>query len=469
MKGLTIRSVTQAVGGVLYCNGKRLSDGADDERQISAVTIDSRTVTENSLFIAVKGERNDGHDFIKECLDKGAAAVISEKIIPDENRPVIVVDSTLKALRDLASFYRSRLNVKVVGITGSVGKTSTKETIASVLATRYRVLKTKGNYNNEIGVPLTVFRITEDDEVAVLEMGISDFGEMERLTAIAKPDICVITNIGQCHLENLGTRDGILKAKTEIFKGMPHNGVAVLNGDDDKLRTVNQVHGRKTVFFGIDNTEGIHAGNIISKGLLGTEATLYNVPCADNVLEFNINISVPGRHMVYNAMAAAAVGAALGLTSTQIAEGIASMETIAGRNNIIKTDRFLILDDCYNANPVSMKSSIDVISMAEGRKVCILGDMFELGKDEKLLHYQVGQYIAGSNIDLLITAGELALNIADGARDGNASCDIYTFETRDELMDHLYGLLHDNDNILIKASHGMDFAAIVRMLNDSGL
>ena len=206
------------------------------------------------------------------------------------------------------------LNVKVVGITGSVGKTSTKETIASVLATRYRVLKTKGNYNNEIGVPLTVFRITEDDEVAVLEMGISDFGEMERLTAIAKPDICVITNIGQCHLENLGTRDGILKAKTEIFKGMPHNGVAVLNGDDDKLRTVNQVHGRKTVFFGIDNTEGIHAGNIISKGLLGTEATLYNVPCADNVLEFNINISVPGRHMVYNAMAAAAVGAALGLT-----------------------------------------------------------------------------------------------------------------------------------------------------------
>ena len=225
----------------------------------------------------------------------------------------------------------------------------------------------------------------------------------------------------------------------------------------------------KTVFFGIDNTEGIHAGNIISKGLLGTEATLYNVPCADNVLEFNINISVPGRHMVYNAMAAAAVGAALGLTSTQIAEGIASMETIAGRNNIIKTDRFLILDDCYNANPVSMKSSIDVISMAEGRKVCILGDMFELGKDEKLLHYQVGQYIAGSNIDLLITAGKLALNIADGARDGNASCDIYTFETRDELMDHLYGLLHDNDNILIKASHGMDFAAIVRMLNDSGL
>ena len=469
MKGLTIQSVTQAVGGVLYYNGKSFSDGAGDTRQISAVTIDSRTVTGNSLFIAVKGERNDGHDFIKECLDKGAAAVISEKIIPDENRPVIVVDSTLKALRDLAAFYRSQLNVKVVGITGSVGKTSTKETIASVLATRYRVLKTKGNYNNEIGVPLTVFRLTEDDEVAVLEMGISDFGEMERLTAIAKPDICVITNIGQCHLENLGTRDGILKAKTEIFKGMPDNGVAVLNGDDDKLCTVNDVHGRKPIFFGIDNTEGIHAGNIISKGLLGTEATLYNVPCADNVTEFNINISVPGRHMVYNAMAAAAVGAALGLTSTQIAEGIASMETIAGRNNIIKTDRFLILDDCYNANPVSMKSSIDVISMAEGRKVCILGDMFELGRDEKLLHYQVGQYIAGSNIDLLITAGKLALNIADGARDGNASCHIYSFETRDELMEHLYDLLHDNDNILIKASHGMDFAAIVRMLNDSGL
>ena len=451
------------------CNGRYIGRAEDALREVDSITTDSRKAEPGSLFAAIKGERVDGHTFIPSVFEKGALCVLSEHELEGQNGNYLLVDSTLEALKAIAQEYLEQLKIPVVGITGSVGKTSTKETIASVLATRYRVLKTKGNYNNEIGVPLTVFRLTEDDEVAVLEMGISDFGEMERLTAIAKPDICVITNIGQCHLENLGTRDGILKAKTEIFKGMPDNGVAVLNGDDDKLCTVNEVHGRKPIFFGIDNTEGIHAGNIVSKGLLGTEATLYNVPCADNVTEFNINISVPGRHMVYNAMAAAAVGAALGLTSTQIAEGIASMETIAGRNNIIKTDRFLILDDCYNANPVSMKSSIDVISMAEGRKVCILGDMFELGKDEKLLHYQVGQYIAGSNIDLLITAGKLALNIADGARDGNASCHIYSFETRDELMEHLYGLLHDNDNILIKASHGMDFAAIVRMLNDSGL
>ena len=462
MKNMTLVNITKAAGGEL-CNAL----GRENE-EAAGVVLDSRKVEKGYIFIATKGERVDGHTFIDSVMDKGALGVICEKAPIQPKGPYILVKDSFQALKDVATFYREQLDIKVVGITRSVGKTSTQEMIASTLATHYTALKTQGIYNNEVGLPLTVLRI-RDEQVAVLEMGISDFGEMHRLSRIAKPDVCVITNIGQCHLENLGTRDGILKAKTEIFKGMPDNGVAVLNGDDDKLCTVNEVHGRKPIFFGIDNTEGIHAGNIISKGLLGTEATLYNVPCADNITEFNINISVPGRHMVYNAMAAAAVGAALGLTSTQIAEGIASMETIAGRNNIIKTDRFLILDDCYNANPVSMKSSIDVISMAEGRKVCILGDMFELGKDEKLLHYQVGQYIAGSNIDLLITAGELALNIADGARDGNASCDIYTFETRDELMDHLYGLLHDNDNILIKASHGMDFAAIVRMLNDSGL
>ena len=238
MKNLTIKSVTEAVGGTYY------GDESFESQEISMITIDSRKIEKNGLFIAIKGERSDGHDYIKGCLDNGALAVISEHVIEDEKRPVIVVESSLKALRDLAAFYRSQLDIKVVGITGSVGKTSTKETIASVLATKYRVLKTAGNFNNEIGLPLTVFRLTEDDEVAVLEMGISNFGEMSRLTAIARPDISVITNIGQCHLENLGTRDGILKAKTEIFEGMNSDGIAVLNADDDKLITIDSVCGK---------------------------------------------------------------------------------------------------------------------------------------------------------------------------------------------------------------------------------
>lgn len=464
MKNLTVRTVAEAVGGV--CHGD--FDESVYDAGISMVTTDSRKIEKNGLFIAIKGERSDGHDYIYGCFEQGAAAVISEKELPDEKRPVIVVESSLKALRELAAFYRRQLDIKVVGITGSVGKTSTKETIASVLSTKYRVLKTAGNYNNEIGLPLTVFRLTEDDEVAVLEMGISDFGEMGRLTEIARPDISVITNIGQCHLENLGTRDGVLKAKTEIFNGMKETGIAVLNADDDKLVTVDSVCGRKPVLFGIHNTDGIYAKDIVSNGLLGTQAVLCNVLCADGISEFPVNISVPGHHMVYNAMAAAAVGAVMGLTSDQIAEGISSMQTIAGRNNIIKTEKYLVLDDCYNANPVSMKSSIDVISLAKGRRVCVLGDMFELGTDEEKLHYEVGCYLAEKNIDVLLTAGRLSANIKKGAIDSGFKGESYSYDTKNELMDNLEDILKDGDNVLIKASHGMDFASIVDNLTKRG-
>ncbi len=460
MKNLTIQSVADAVGGRICSNHEYL------QQEISMVAIDSRKIEKGGLFVAVKGERSDGHDYIGACFDAGAAAVISEREMSCADGPVIVVESTLKALKDLAAFYRSQLDVTVVGITGSVGKTSTKETVASVLSTKYRVLKTAGNFNNEIGLPLTVFRMTEEDEVAVLEMGISDFGEMSRLTAIARPDIAVITNIGQCHLEKLGTRDGILKAKTEIFEGMGANGIAVLNADDDKLITVEQVCGRPPVHFGIDDHSGVYAKDIKSNGLLGTQAVLCNVPCDDGTAEFPVDIKVPGAHMVYNALAAAAVGALLGLTERQIADGIAGMSTIAGRNNIIRTEHFLVSDDCYNANPVSMKSSIDVIALADGRKVCILGDMFELGKDEVSLHYEVGSYVADKGIDVLLTAGKLARSIADGARDANSKLEIHSFDTRDELIGELGGILRDGDNILVKASHGMEFTAIVKFLKD---
>ena len=251
MKGMTLRAMTEAVNGIYHGNGE------DYDKEITAITIDSRKVAEGGLFIAIKGERSDGHDFIGQCFEKGAACVISEKELPDEEHSYIQVESSLQALKDLALLYRNNLDVKVVGITGSVGKTSTKETISSVLSEKYRVLKTLGNFNNEIGLPLTVFRLTEDDEVAVLEMGISDFGEMDRLSKIAQPDICVITNIGFCHLENLGTRDGILKAKTEIFNHMNPDGIVILNGDDDKLSTISQVHGKRPLVFGISNKDGV--------------------------------------------------------------------------------------------------------------------------------------------------------------------------------------------------------------------
>lgn len=457
MRGMTLRAMTEACNGVYYGNEANL------EKEVSDITTDSRKVTKGSLFIAICGERTDGHKYIDGCFEAGALCVISEKELPGQKNSYIRVKSSLQALKDLALLYRNNLDIKVVGITGSVGKTSTKETISYVLEEKYKVLKTEGNFNNEIGLPLTVFRLRDDDEIAVLEMGISDFGEMTRLTAIACPDVCVITNIGWCHLENLKTRDGILKAKTEIFKSMNPDGTVILNGDDDKLITIKDVYDKKPVFFGIENKYGIYAENIVNNGLEGMMAAICNVNTADNIRNFDVHIPVAGIHMVYNSMAAAAVGAVFGLTSKEIADGIANMETLAGRNHIIRTDSLLILDDCYNANPVSMKSSIDVLASSKGRKVAILGDMFELGEEEKQLHYGVGEYFKDKNIDVLITVGELSKNIAAGVRTVSV-CDVHSYDTKDELEKDFSKLLKKGDNILVKASHGMQFTKIVDFL-----
>ena len=457
MKNLTLRNITKACHGE-YRGPENLLD-----KEVAGVTIDSRKVEKDYLFIAIDGERVNAHKFIPDTIEKGAMCVISHEDLGETDFPYILVESTGQALLDTAKLYRDSFDIKVVGITGSVGKTSTKETIASVLAQKYKVKKTQGNFNNEIGLPLTVFTLEESDEIAVLEMGISDFGEMTRLTAIACPDVCVITNIGWCHLENLKTRDGILKAKTEIFKSMNPDGTVILNGDDDKLITIKDVYDKKPVFFGIENKCGIYAENIVNNGLEGMTARICNVNTADNINDFDVHIPVAGIHMVYNSMAAAAVGAEFGLTSKEIADGIANMETIAGRNHIIKTDSLLILDDCYNANPVSMKSSIDVLASSKGRKVAILGDMFELGEEEKQLHYGVGEYFKNKNIDVLITVGELSKNIAAGVRTVSA-CDVHSYNTKDELEKDFTKLLKKGDNILVKASHGMQFTKIVDSL-----
>ena len=312
-------------------------------------------------------------------------------------------------------------------------------------------------------------------------MGISDFGEMTRLTKIAQPDICVITNIGLCHLENLKSRDGILKAKTEIFKSMNQDGTVILNGDDDKLITISEVYGKKPIFFGIKNTAGIYADHIENLGLEGVRCRIHMA--ADNAVQmenqtenvaedFTVQIPVAGEHMVYNAMAAAAVGEALGLTAEQIKTGIEGMETIAGRNHIIRENGFLILDDCYNANPVSMKASVDVLDTAKGRKVCILGDMFELGENEKQLHYEVGSYLAQKQMDVLLTVGALSTSIAQGAKDyrknhaGAYPCSVHTFTTKEELIAQLPALLKQGDNILVKASHAMEFPKVIEAITE---
>ena len=457
MKAMSLREIAAACGGHYYGDESKLN------LEVTGVAIDSRKIEKDYLFIPIKGARVDGHTFISQVMEKGALCTLSEKPLENESDTYILVDSCEQALKDLAEHYRKALGIKVVGITGSVGKTSTKEMIASVLSQKYNVLKTAGNFNNEIGLPLTIFNIREEHDVAVLEMGISDFGEMHRLAKMARPDICVITNIGLCHLENLIDRDGILKAKTEMFDFAQPNAKSMLNGDDDKLITVKDWEGRAPIYFGLSTELDAFAEDIHSLSLKGTTCTLH---FGDNAV--NVLIPIPGHHMVYNALAGALVGRELGLSADEIKAGIEALVPVSGRNNMISTDDFLIIDDCYNANPVSMKASLDVLSLADSRKVAILGDMFELGEHENELLYGVGQHAAEKGIDFIICIGALSKNVAKGATDGNwPSKDkgtVLHFDTKADFLEQADKLLKKGDTILVKASHGMEFPEIVEKL-----
>ncbi len=466
MKNMTLLQIAKACSGQLNC------DELQDQREVQSVVLDSRRAEQDCLFIATVGERVDGHDFIDQVFDKGALAVICEKAPASARGPYILVENSFAALKDIATWYRMQLDLKVVGITGSVGKTSTKEFISSVLSQKYHVLKTEGNFNNEIGMPLTILKIRDEHQIAVLEMGISDFGEMHRLSEIAKPDICVITNIGQCHLENLGSREGILKAKTEIFDFMSDDGAVCINGDDDLLATIREVKGRQPLRFGFRTSNDFFASDIITHGLFGSSCNIRT----NYGGVFPADVPLPGGHMVLNALAATAVGSLLGVSEDAIREGIKRVLPVGGRSNIIAREQLTIIDDCYNANPVSMKAAIDLLKMADTNKVAILGDMFELGSREKELHRDVGAYAASGGLHLIICVGTLSYHMYEGADEILRSCSLedeksdtllYYFETRDELIKALPNLIHSQDTVLIKASHGMAFEIVVNSLLSS--
>ena len=457
MKNMTLDNIAAACGGIYH------GTEAARERVIADITTDSRKAGKDSLFVAIKGERVDAHRFIPSVFEQGALCVISEQELQNPAGAYIQVKSSLQAVKDIAEFYRKQLDIKVVGITGSVGKTSTKEMIASVLSEKYQVLKTLGNFNNELGLPLTVFRLRDEDEIAVLEMGISHFGEMHRLSKVARPDICVMTNIGQCHLEFLGDRDGVLKAKSEIFDYLAPDGTIILNGDDDKLSTLQEVKGIQPVFFGIDSDRAISATQIRSLGLKGIACRICTGQGA-----FDVTIPIPGYHMVYNALAGTAVGLALGMTTEEIKRGIEKLESLSGRFHIIETDHYTVVDDCYNANPVSMKASLKVLGDALGRKVAILGDMGELGENEKQLHEEVGVEAGQLGIQLLICVGALSEHMAKAAKESNPQMEVVYKKTLDEAIESLSQYLKKEDTILVKASHFMHFEKIVEVLTKQG-
>ena len=448
LKNMTLENIAKA------CNGEYVGDESLKNERITGVEKDSRLIEKGFLYVPFVGARVDGHDFMDQVFEKGALCTLSEKNLPNASFPYIKVKSTALALKDIAEFYREQLDCKIIGISGSVGKTSTKEIVAKVLEEKYHVLKTEGNFNNEIGMPLTILKIRDHHDIAVIEMGISDFEEMHRLAKVAKPDVCVITNIGTCHLENLGDRDGVFKAKTEMFDYAKDDCYVVLNGDDDKLINVKDVKGNKPIFFGIETAQDVFISQYNQIGVRGTEATIQYFEES-----FDTLIPIPGYHMLYNAMAATCIGVHFGMLFDEIDAGIRKLKAIGGRNNIFESEGMTIIDDCYNANPMSMKASLDVLSKADGRKVAILGDMFELGKNELKLHKEVGETAAKLNIDLLICIGKLSKNIYEGAEKLGDHA-IY-FETKEEFYEEMHELINKGDTILIKASNGMKFKEIV--------
>lgn len=443
MKHFTLKQIAEA------CGGKYIGDEKLINTAVSSVERDSRNIKENSLFLAIKGARVDGHDFIEQCFDSGAICALCEKAPENASKPYILVDDTLKAVKKVAKAYREMFDIPIIGISGSVGKTSTKEMISAVLSQKFNVHKTQGNLNNELGVPLTLFGMDDDTEAAVVEMGVSGFGEMQRISEMVQPTVEVITIIGECHLENLGDRDGVFKAKTEMFKNLRDGGVVVLNGDDDKLNKVKEVKGKAPVFYGMNSGE-YRAENIKNNGVLGVDADL-----VFGGKRLSVTIPAIGTYMVANALAAAAVGVQLGLTDDEIKAGISAYKTVGSRANLIDTGKIKIIDDCYNANPTSVKASIDTLMNFDGRKIAVLGDMKELGENEEKLHFEIGRY--AKKCDKVLSAGPLARHIAEGANG------VY-FLTKEDLINNIPVFIKEGDVVLVKASHSMAFEKITEEL-----
>ena len=454
MKNMTLEKIAQVTNGKLF-----LPEGfeGNGKKEIAGAVNDNRKIEKDFLFIPMVGARVDGHDFIPGAFADGALASLSERELDNPAGPYILVEDTKLALKQIATAYRMQLNIPVIGVIGSVGKTSTKEMITSVLSTKFKVLKTEGNFNNEIGLPLTICRIKDEHEIAVVEMGISDFGEMHRLGDIAKPNIVVMTNIGQCRLEFLKNRDGILKAKTEVFEHMPADGLVILNGDDDKLINADTL-GLRKIFYGL-NGEEVNATEVVPVGLEETSAVITAFGES-----FEATIPLPGKHNVMNALAATAVARQLGLTNEEIAAGLGRAETISGRNNLIKIRDITIIDDCYNANPVSMKASIEVLGKAAGRSLAVLGDMGELGDDERALHYEIGDALEENHIGYVFTVGELSEEINKSLSNTNSSCMAHHYSTVDAMLEDLLPIVRGGDTILVKASHFMNFSQVVEAL-----
>lgn len=407
---------------------------------------DSRKIQPGQLFIALQGER-DGHDFIPSALEKGAGAILCTHC--DGDYPAIVVEDTRLALGEIARKERQKIGCKVVGITGSVGKSTSKEMVAAVLSGTYRVNKTPENHNNDIGMPMAILAMPEDTEIAVLEMGMNHFGEISYLTAIAKPDVAVIVNIGTMHIEHLGSMEGILRAKLEILEGLDEDGCIILNGDDPLLWNLHDTLDHVT-YFGDSNTES----SVFATDVAGENGKLtFQVNTED--AHIGVELPLEGLHYVPDALAAIAVGLHFGVPGEEIGKALASFRNMDGRQEIFKAGEFTIIKDCYNAGPESMAAALAVLGSKPGRRVAVLGDMLELGVCAQAEHYRVGRF-AAEKVDLLFAYGPNSDRVLSGAITGGMpAAAVRVFEDRGKLVEALKQSVKPGDFILFKGSHGM--------------
>ena len=419
-----------------------------------SVCTDTRKITPGCLFIAIKGENFDGHDFARKAIESGAEAVICEKDCGLGERQILV-ESTRLALLDLAGYYRSLFKIPVIGITGSVGKTTTKEMTYAVMSSKYNTLKNEGNLNNEIGVPLTLFRLDETHEAAVIEMGMSGFDEISRMTKAVRPDAAIISNIGVSHIEHLGSREGILRAKLEILHGMKEDAPVILNADDDMLITV-RPDAHPVIYYGIENSKSVFKASEITSKENETELI-----AGFSGGSGRVSLPFPGRHNVYNALAAVAAGSLFGIEPMDGFEALKSYVPAGMRQRINKKFGMTFIEDCYNASPDSQAAALAVLgSMSAKRKIAVIGDMLELGAVSESAHYEVGKKAAENGIDVVFTYGERAVQTAKGATDGNVKL-VRSFLDKEELSKELLSFLEQGDAVLFKASRGMKLEEVI--------
>ncbi len=443
MRPLTYKEAAKAVNSVSALEGRFVD-----------VCTDTRKITHGCIFIALRGEKFDGHDYAAKALESGAGAVICEKDCGLGDRQILV-GSTRRALLDLAGYYRSLFKIPFIGITGSVGKTTTKDMVHAVMSAKYNTLKNEGNLNNEIGVPLTLFRLDDCFEAAVIEMGMSGFGEISSMTNIVRPDAAIITNIGVSHIEKLGTREGILRAKLEILEGMESDAPLILNADNDMLGSV-RAGERRVIFYATEKPS--------------CEYKASDVVMTDGSLEFTVTangesirtqLPFTGKHNVYNALAACAAGGCFGIEMRDALEALKNYVPSGMRQRIVKKCGITFIEDCYNASPDSQAAALSVLgAMKANRRIAVTGDMLELGEVSEKAHYEVGKRAAENGIDTVLTYGERSHLTAKGAKDNGVPF-VKAFDNKEELSDFLIRELKEHDAVLFKASRGMKLEDVI--------